>query len=94
VFNNLLITNINNSVNSANVTLPANVSTSILAASPEFIYTLLSNSTQQAPVIQGYVKTLSSVFMVGVPFACLMFISSLFVKKERLSGGEELPLGA
>ncbi|KAI8846775.1 major facilitator superfamily domain-containing protein [Chytridium lagenaria] len=39
---------------------------------------------QQAAVIHAYVRTLSLVFLIAVPFAGLVVVSSLFVKKERL----------
>ncbi|KAJ3100412.1 hypothetical protein HDU97_002244 [Phlyctochytrium planicorne] len=38
----------------------------------------------QAPIIHAYVRTLSLVFLLAVPFAGLLVLASLFIKKERL----------
>ncbi|KAL2917405.1 hypothetical protein HK105_203070 [Polyrhizophydium stewartii] len=42
----------------------------------------------QAQVIDAYVKALSQIFIVSIPFAAMLVVMSLFVKRTRLS--EEL----
>jgi lipid-binding SYLF domain-containing protein len=95
IFNNQLLKNIDSSIESYNVTLPGNLTSSFIAQSPEFTFLLLNDlPTQQAAVIHGYVKTLNLVFMLGIPFSALMLIATFFVKKDRITGDVEIPVGA
>ena len=84
LFNNTLISNIERNIDIYNVILPVNVTSASLAKSPESIFTLLSDPIQQTPVINGYVDTLRLVFLVGVSFSGLMFVTSLLIQKIKL----------
>ncbi|KAJ3212833.1 hypothetical protein HDU67_003574 [Dinochytrium kinnereticum] len=83
IFNNKLETFFEEETRGMNFTLPAGVPVEILKQSVGSIRELLPVE-QQGPVIHAYVRTLSLVFLIAVPFAGLVVVSSLFVKKERL----------
>ncbi|KAJ3327965.1 hypothetical protein HDU76_010826, partial [Blyttiomyces sp. JEL0837] len=84
IFNNKLPGNIQQSLSDYNITLhlPPGLPIEVLYSDPESIQLL--SPAEQAPVIHGYVKTLSLLFLMAVPFSGLLFLSTLFMKKERL----------
>ncbi|KAJ3332728.1 hypothetical protein HDU76_013275 [Blyttiomyces sp. JEL0837] len=95
LFNNKLPSNIAQSLQDYNITLnlPPNVPIDVIYNDPASIRLLLTPE-EQAPVIHGYVKTLSLLFLMAVPFSALLLISVMFVKKERLPADKrEMPVG-
>jgi hypothetical protein len=86
IFNNRLPIKIMENLEAANTTLslPPGVPLEIFYQNLAAIRTLLTDPAQQAPIIHGYVQSLSLIFLIDVPFAGMLLITSLFVKKERL----------
>ncbi|KAJ3350030.1 hypothetical protein HDU83_009971 [Entophlyctis luteolus] len=51
-----------------------------------------SGSVLQQALVHGYLETLRPLFFLAMGFACVMFISSMFVTKERLPKGTEIAM--
>ncbi|KAI9359966.1 major facilitator superfamily domain-containing protein [Zopfochytrium polystomum] len=91
VFNSVLPEKVTASIARANATLHFTVPGVDLAAlykSPSLIRTSLPEA-EWGLVVHGYVETLQLVFHMMIPFAGLMLVASLFMRKERLPSGRE-----
>ncbi|KAJ3117783.1 hypothetical protein HDU96_005564 [Phlyctochytrium bullatum] len=83
VFNNKLATYFAEETKGMSFKLPPGVTPEIFLKSIESVRKLLPPE-QQGPIVHAYVRTLSLVFLITVPFAGLLVVASFFVKKERL----------
>ncbi|KAI9332457.1 major facilitator superfamily domain-containing protein [Zopfochytrium polystomum] len=93
-FNQKLPGNVHQSIVDHNTTLHflvPGVTEQTLLLSPSLIRQVLPEN-EWGPVIHGYVKTLQLVFQIAIPFAALSAVASLFMKKERLPSGVEMPV--
>ncbi|KAJ3112683.1 hypothetical protein HDU96_004313 [Phlyctochytrium bullatum] len=79
VFNNRLATNFGEKT----FRLRPGITPDVFLKSVESVRKMLPPD-QQGPIIHAYVRTLSLVFLITVPFAGLLVVASFFVKKERL----------
>ncbi|KAJ3222301.1 hypothetical protein HDU78_011802 [Chytriomyces hyalinus] len=99
LFNNNLATNIEKSLISYNtsIILPPGVPMDIIFKDSSVIHNPLfvqDGSDLQKALIHGYLETLRVLFYLPIGFAAAMFISCLFVKRERLPKGTEIAMGA
>ncbi|KAJ3102662.1 hypothetical protein HDU97_000359 [Phlyctochytrium planicorne] len=83
VFNNKLDQFYEEETRGMNISIPPGLPSDILKKSIASVRVILPPE-QQGPVIHAYVRTLSLLFMIAVPFAALLLLASLFIKKERL----------
>ncbi|KAI9332456.1 major facilitator superfamily domain-containing protein [Zopfochytrium polystomum] len=93
-FNQKLPGNVHQSIVDSNTTLHflvPGVTEQTLLLSPSLIRQVLPED-EWGPVIHGYVKTLQLVFQIAIPFGALSAVASLFMKKERLPSGVEMPV--
>ncbi|KAJ3102660.1 hypothetical protein HDU97_000357 [Phlyctochytrium planicorne] len=94
VFNNKLDQFYEEETRGMNIFIPPGVPDDILKKSISSVRKILPPE-QQGPVIHAYVRTVSLVFWIAVPFAALLLVASLFIKKERLPAEKrDVPMAA
>ncbi|KAJ3119068.1 hypothetical protein HK100_000478 [Physocladia obscura] len=101
LFNNRLKNNINDALTAYNTTLADLEPTGL--AFPSIIYsdpTALHNplivadgSILQKALVHGYLQSFSPIFYIPVGFSLAMFVSSMFITKERLPKNMEIAAG-
>ncbi|KAI9359971.1 major facilitator superfamily domain-containing protein [Zopfochytrium polystomum] len=90
-FNSVLPQKVAANIERANATLHFTVPGVDLPAlykSPSLIRSALPEA-EWGPIVHGYVETLQLVFHVMIPFAGVMLVASMFMRKDRLPSGRE-----
>ncbi|KAJ3102661.1 hypothetical protein HDU97_000358 [Phlyctochytrium planicorne] len=83
VFNNKLDQFYEEETRGLDIVIPPGLPNDIFKKSIASVRVILPPE-QQGPVIHAYIRTLSLLFLISVPFAGMLVLSSLFIKKERL----------
>ncbi|KAJ3010587.1 UNVERIFIED_CONTAM: hypothetical protein HDU68_002075 [Siphonaria sp. JEL0065] len=99
LFNNNLVTNIQQALIDYNTTLvlPPGVPPALVFSNPASLHDsrfIQDGSVLQKALIHGYLETLQTLFYLPIGFAAAMLITCLFVTKERLPKGAEIAMGA